>query len=32
MTDMKFIVKEGDWKNGIWRIIDGGYENFFDRI
>jgi len=23
MTDMKFIVREGGRKNGIWRIIDG---------
>ena len=32
MTDMKFIVREGGRKNGIWRIIDGDYEDFFERI
>ena len=28
MTDMKFIVREG----GLWKIIDGDYEDFFERI
>jgi divergent AAA domain protein len=32
MTDMKFIVREGGRKNGVWKIIDGDYEDFFDRI
>ena len=32
MTDMKFIVREGGRKNGIWKIIDGDYEDFFERI
>lgn len=32
MTDMKFIVREGGRKNGKWRIIDGDYEDFFERI
>lgn len=32
MTDMKFIVREGGRKNGMWRIIDGDYEDFFERI
>ena len=32
MTDMKFIVREGGRKNGTWRIIDGDYEDFFERI
>ena len=32
MTDMKFIVREGGRKNGKWKIIDGDYENFFERI
>ena len=32
MTDMKFVVREGGRKNGIWRIIDGDYEDFFERI
>ncbi|MEY8466433.1 ATP-binding protein [Bacteroides caecimuris] len=32
MTDMKFIVREGGRKNGIWKIIDGDYEDFFRRI
>lgn len=32
MTDMKFIVREGGRKNEIWRIIDGVYEDFFDRV
>ena len=32
MTDMKFIVREGGRKSGTWRIIDGDYENFFERI
>lgn len=31
MTDMKFIVREGGRKNGMWRIIDGDYEDFFER-
>lgn len=32
MTDMKFIVRDGGRKNGVWKIIDGDYEDFFDRI
>ena len=32
MTDMKFIAREGGRKNGTWRIIDGDYEDFFERI
>ncbi len=32
MTDMKFIVREGGRKNGKWKIIDGDYEGFFERI
>ena len=32
MADMKFIVREGGRKNGTWRIIDGDYEDFFERI
>ena len=32
MTDMKFIVREGGRKNGMWRIIDDDYEDFFERI
>ena len=32
MTDMKFIVREGGRKSGTWRIIDGDYEDFFERI
>lgn len=32
MTDMKFIVREGGRKNGRWKIIDGDYEDFFERI
>ena len=32
MTDMKFIVREGGRKNGKWKIIDGDYEDFFERI
>lgn len=32
MTDMEFIVREGGRKNGIWKIIDGDYEDFFERI
>lgn len=32
MTDMRFIVREGGRKNGIWKIIDGDYEKFFERI
>ena len=32
MTDMKFIVREGDRKNGTWKIIDSDYEDFFERI
>lgn len=32
MTDMKSIVREGGRKNGTWKIIDGDYEDFFERI
>lgn len=32
MKDMKFIVREGGQKNGMWKIIDGDYEDFFERI
>lgn len=32
MTDMKCIIREGGRKNGTWRIIDGDYEDFFERI
>ena len=32
ITDMKFIVREGGRKNGKWKIIDGDYEGFFERI
>lgn len=32
MTDMKFIVREGSRKNGMWRITDEEYEDFFERI
>lgn len=32
MTDMKLIVREGGRKNGIWKIIDCDYEDFFERI
>ena len=31
MTDMKFIVRKGGRKHGMWRIIDGDYEDFFER-
>ena len=32
MTDMKSIVREGGRKSGIWKIKDGNYEDFFERI
>lgn len=32
MADLKSIVREGGRKNGIWKITDGDYEDFFERI
>lgn len=29
---VSFIVRKGGRKNGMWRIIDGDYEDFFERI
>ena len=32
LTEMRLIAREGARKNGIWRIIDSDYEDFFERI
>ena len=32
MKDQNLIVREGGRKNGMWKIIDGDYEDFFERI
>ncbi len=32
LTDLHLITREGGRKNGIWKIIDKDYNDFFERI
>uniref|UniRef100_UPI0040273559 hypothetical protein n=1 Tax=Segatella hominis TaxID=2518605 RepID=UPI0040273559 len=32
LSDLHLIVREGGRKNGIWKILDDEYEDFFKRI
>lgn len=32
LTDLNLIAREGGRKNGIWKIIDKDYDDFFERI
>ena len=32
LSDLNLIVREGGRKNGIWKIVDEEYEDFFNRI
>ena len=32
LSDLNLIVREGGRKNGIWKIVDEEYEEFFNRI
>ncbi len=32
LTDLHLIVREGGRKNGIWKILDKDYNDFFERI
>lgn len=32
LTDLNLIAREGGRKNGIWKILDKDYDDFFERI
>ncbi len=32
LTDLHLIAREGGRKNGIWKILDKDYDDFFERI
>jgi ATP-dependent DNA helicase RecG len=32
LTGLHLIAREGGRKNGIWKILDKDYEDFFERI
>lgn len=32
LTELQLIAREGGRKNGIWRILDKDYDDFFERI
>lgn len=32
LSDLHLITREGGRKNGIWKILDKGYDDFFERI
>jgi len=32
LTELQLIAREGGRKNGIWKILDKDYDDFFERI
>lgn len=32
LSDLNLIAREGGRKNGIWKILDKDYNDFFERI
>ncbi len=32
LTDLNLIARKGGRKNGIWKILDKDYDDFFERI
>lgn len=32
LSDLNLIAREGGRKNGIWKILDKDYDDFFERI